>query len=79
MAQKRLDKVEIIIVKDLASGEIQGTMNAMCWSPELETRFGVSLPLAGVDDIANNAVAALKEHMAGDGAHEVTEAEAEAE
>tara|TARA_R100000152_G_C6582597_1_gene45927 strand:+ start:80 stop:319 length:240 start_codon:yes stop_codon:yes gene_type:complete len=79
MAQKRLDNVEIIIQKDLASGEVRAAMNAVCWSPELETRFNVSLPLSGVEDIANNAVAALKEHMAGDGAHEVTEAEAEAE
>ena len=79
MAKKELHKVEILIQKDIASGEINAQMNAVCWSPELETRFGVSLPLSGVDDIANNAVTALKEHMAGDGAHEVTEAEAEAE
>ncbi len=79
MAQKRLDNVEIIIQKDLASGEIRAAMNAICWSPELETRFSVSLPLSGVEDIVDNAVTALKENMAGDGAHEVTEAEAEAE
>ena len=79
MAQKRLDNVEIIIQKNLASGEIRAAMNALCWSPELETRFNVSLPLSGVEEIVDNAIIALKEHMAGDGAHEVTEAEAEAE
>ena len=73
MAQKRLDKVEIRITKNIATGKISGDMSAICWSPELETRFGVRLPLAGVDDIINNAVDSLKEHMAGDGAHEVTE------
>jgi hypothetical protein len=79
MAQKRLDNAEIIIQKDLASGEIRAAISAVCWSPELETRFNVSLPLSGVDEVVGNAVAALKEHMAGGGAHEVTEAEAEAE
>ena len=73
MAKKQLNAVEIRITKDIATGEIIGEMSAICWSPELETRFGVRLPLSGVDDIANNAVAALKEHMAGGGAHEVTE------
>jgi len=73
MAQKQLNRVEILITKDISTGEVSAQMNAVCWSPELETMFGVSLPLAGVDDIANNAVDALKEHMSDGGKHDVTD------
>ena len=73
MAQKQLNRVEILITKDISTGEVSAQMNAICWSPELETIFGVSLPLAGVDDIANNAVDALKEHMSDGGKHDVTD------
>ena len=73
MAQKQLNAVEILITKDISTGEVNAQMSAICWSPELETRFGVNLPLTGVDDIANNAVAALKEHMADGGKHDVTD------
>ena len=75
MAEKRLDRVEIVIQKDLTVGDINGVINAVCYSPDLEVGFGVSLPLGGVEDIMANAITALKTHMEDGGKHTVIESE----
>ena len=75
MAEKRLDRVEILIQKDLTVGDVNGVINAVCYSPDLEVGFGVSLPLGGVEDIMANAITALKTHMEDGGKHTVIESE----
>tara|TARA_R100000152_G_C6769067_1_gene194772 strand:- start:1652 stop:1894 length:243 start_codon:yes stop_codon:yes gene_type:complete len=73
MAEKRLDRVEIVIQKDLEIGEVKGVINAQCFSPDLEVGFVVSLPLAGVEEIMTNSIDALKTHMEDGGKHSVIE------
>jgi len=77
MAEKRLDRVEIQIVRDIASGETQARCQAICFSPDLDATFGVSLPVGGVDQLTDQAIEALKDHLSDNGTHNVTEATAE--
>ena len=74
MAEKRLDRVEIQIIKDIATGETQARCQAVCFSPDIGASFGVSLGLDGTDELANQAVEALKIQLSDNGKHEVTEA-----
>jgi len=71
MAHKRLDRIEIVLHKNISTGDSSGSVSAVCYSEDLEAGFGVSLPLAGIDAILDNAIDALKTHMSQDGKHEV--------
>ena len=74
MAEKRLDRIEIQIVRDIASGETQARCQAICFSPDINAAFGVSLPMEGIDALTDQAVTSLKEHLEDGGKHTVTEA-----
>ena len=79
MAEKRLDRIEIQIVKDIATGEVKARCQAVCFSPDINAAFGVSVPVDGMDTIASEAVESLKVHLSDDGKHTVTEAQLDSE
>ena len=79
MAVKKLHRVQLTITKDVATGEIVGSCQAIATLPEIEgTRLGVNLPIEGegVTNLMASAVAALKENME-EGGHTVEDAVAE--
>lgn len=76
MAKKQLDQIEIILVKNISTGQTAGEVKAYCYSEDLEAPFMVSMPIGGADSIIENAVTAMKEHMADGGKHEVVDAPA---
>ena len=81
MAVKKLHRVQLTITKDVATGEIVGSCQAIATLPEIDgTRFGVNLPLEGdgVTSLIDSAVDALKVKMA-EGGHTVEEAQPPAE
>lgn len=76
MAIKKLHQVQVTISKDVATGEVSAQCQAIATLPEVEnTRFGVSLPMGGdgVNELIDNAIAALKDKMA-EGGHTVEDA-----
>jgi len=76
MAIKTLHQIQVTISKDVATGEVSAQCQAIATLPEIEgTRFGVSLPMSGdgVNELIDNAIAALKDQMA-TGGHTVEDA-----
>ena len=80
MANKVIHQIQVTVTKDVKSGEVSGTCQAICFSPDINARFGVNLPIEGdgVTDLIESAEAALKENLA-EGGHTVTDAEPESE
>ena len=80
MASKIIHQVQVTITKDVATGEVSGSCQAICFSPDIGARFGVNLPVDGdgVTSLIESAEAALKENLA-EGGHTVTDAEPEPE
>ena len=77
MAIKTLHQVQVTITKYLDTGRIAADCQAIATLPEIEgTRFGVSLPMGGdgVNELIDNAIAALKDKMA-TGGHTVEDAQ----
>ena len=76
MALKTLHRVQLTITKDVASGELEASCQAIATLPEIDgTRFGVNLPIEGdgVSNLMNQALVALKEKMS-EGGHTVEDA-----
>ena len=78
MASKVIHQIQVTVTKDIASGEVSGNCQAICFSPDIGARFGVNLPIEGdgVTSLIESAEAALKENLA-EGGHTVTDAEPE--
>lgn len=76
MAKKQLNQIEIILVKNMSTGQTAGEVKAYCYSEDLEAPFMVSMPIGGAESIIENASTAIKEHMANGGKHEVIDAPA---
>lgn len=78
MASKIIHQVQVTITKDVASSEVVASCQAVCFSPDINARFGVNLPIegGGVTSLIESAEAALKENLA-EGGHTVTDAEPE--
>mgnify|MGYP003113844509 CR=1 FL=1 len=74
MAKKQLNQIEIILVKNISTGQTAGEVKAYCYSEDLNAPFMVSMGIDGADSVINDAVAAMKEHMADNGKHEVVDA-----
>jgi|TARA_R100000030_G_scaffold90705_1_gene75449 hypothetical protein len=74
MAKKQLNQIEIILVKNISTGQTAGEVKAYCYSEDLEAPFMVSMPIGGADSIIEDAINAMKEHMADGGKHEVVDA-----
>ena len=77
MAVKKLHRVQLTITKNVATGEIVGSCQAVATLPEIEgTRLSVNLPIEGegVTNLMASAVVALKENME-EGGHTVEDAE----
>jgi len=76
MAIKTLHQVQVTITKNVADDSVSAQCQAIATLPEIEgTRFGVSLPMGGdgVNELIDNAIAALKDKMA-EGGHTVEDA-----
>ena len=75
MAEKVLEKIELVIVHDLTQPDngLKGSVSALCYSPDLDARFAVGVRLAGVEEIIGNAKKALIAHLEDDGKHNVSE------
>jgi len=76
MAIKTLHQVQVTITKNVIDGSVSAQCQAIATLPEVEnTRFGVSLPMGGdgVNELIDNAIAALKDQMA-TGGHTVEDA-----
>ena len=76
MALKTLHRVQLTITKDVASGELLASCQAIATLPEIDgARFGVNLPIEGdgVSDLMSQALVALKEKMQ-EGGHTVEDA-----
>jgi|5B_taG_2_1085324.scaffolds.fasta_scaffold45376_1 hypothetical protein len=75
MAEKVLEKIELVIAHDLTQPDngLKGSVSALCYSPDLDARFAVGVPLAGVEEIIGNAKKALIAHLEDDGKHNVRE------
>tara|TARA_R100000234_G_scaffold65987_1_gene40326 strand:- start:262 stop:507 length:246 start_codon:yes stop_codon:yes gene_type:complete len=78
MAKKIIQTVAVTIKKNVETGKITASCQAIARLPEIDnTQFGVNLPLEGdgVAALINNAVEALKIKMA-EGGHTVEDATA---
>ena len=76
MAKKVIHQVQVTITKNVVDGSVSAQCQAIATLPEIEgTRFGVSLPMGGdgVNELIDNAIAALKDQMA-TGGHTVEDA-----
>ena len=76
MAIKTLHQVQVTITKNVADDSVSAQCQAIATLPEIEgTRFGVSLPMGGdgVNELIDNAIAALKDKMS-EGGHTVEDA-----
>jgi len=76
MAIKTLHQVQVTITKNVADDSVSAQCQAIATLPEIEgTRFGVSLPMSGdgVNELIDNAIAALKDQMS-TGGHVVEDA-----
>ena len=74
MAKKQLNQIEIVLVKNISTGETAGEVKAYCYSEDLNAPFMVSMAIDGADGVIENATTAMKEHMADGGKHEVVDA-----
>ena len=80
MAQKTLSRIEVVVVKDIATGEVNAQCSGIFNLADVGgMRGGESIAIsgAGVDAILAECEAGLKTHMAADGAHTVVDAVAE--
>ena len=80
MAQKTLSRIEVVVVKDIASGDVTAQCSGIFNLADVGgMRGGESMGIsgAGVDAILAECEAGLKAHMAADGAHTVVDAVAE--
>ena len=76
MAIKTLERIQVTIVKDVASNEISADCKAIATLPEVDNaRIGVSLPMSGdaITELIDNAISALKDQMS-EGGHTVEDA-----
>ena len=73
MAEKIIEKIEVVIAKDLSTGQFGSMLTASCYSPDLDANFGIQLPINGAEGFLSNAMDALKTHLADDGKHVVSE------
>ena len=81
MALKKLHRVQLTITKNVATGDIVGTCQAIATLPEINgTRISVNLPIEGegVTSLMASAIATLKENME-EGGHTVEDATEDAE
>ena len=80
MASKVVHQIQVTVTKNVATGEVSGSCQAICFSPDIGARFGVNLPVEGdgITSIIESAEAALKANLA-EGGHTVTDAEPEPE
>jgi hypothetical protein len=82
MAEKTLSRIEIVIVKDVATSEVSAQCSGVYNVAELNnSRLGESMGISGpgVDAILDECTAGLKAHLASDGAHTVVDAQPKAE
>tara|TARA_R100000458_G_C8136604_1_gene149448 strand:- start:226 stop:498 length:273 start_codon:yes stop_codon:yes gene_type:complete len=74
MAKKQLNQIEIVLVKNISTGQTAGEVKAYCYSEDLSAPFMVSMAIDGAEGVIENATTAMKEHMADGGKHEVVDA-----
>lgn len=82
MAQKTLSRIEVVVVKDVASGDVSAQCSGIFNLADVGgMRGGESIAIsgAGVDAILAECEAGLKTHMAADGAHTVVDAQPQEE